>query len=499
MKVGTTCKQKTLLLALFALMGTALIVPQAKADSWSQIYIVDQATHSTLYDPYVIEDSRGHKWVQIYGANRVGSTTYAGVFEYDGQSWTNHTNSIQAIIGGQHLVDNGTIFADTQGNIWQNAVTAESGYYLLQYDGSNWHKIEATDIWAQVLGTPITGYENDTTFDMFGDNQGNIYIISWINCDQANRTDSIRILKRDTSGNWSTAVPSGGILNETDVLNNMHAKFNSTTGDVWLYFKAYFGQAAPEKGVYRYHNGTWTNYTTADGLISNTVQDILVDFSGNVWVTSSNGVSKFDGSSWSAWNTGNSNLTNNDIRQISEDSKGRIWFMTASGASAMADSGISVYDPADNSWIYFTDKSGDNNLNNVSKTFHFGNDAWISTGDWSQGFIIYNLNDTQTTIYGQTSGDVVSKAGFDMAKKKKKVKTISNKSVTIYKITKVKKKKKYKTKKTLVYKTGATQWYKALNLDTGKYQVVSKAKGKKKKTRTINITSGDPYRLDLRY
>lgn len=491
--------KKVLIFALFALVGVIVITPQAKADSWSQLYIVDQATHSQLYDPYAIEDSRGHKWVQIGGCDKVGTTSYTCIYEYDGQDWTNHTDTIKNLVSG-HLVDNGTIFADTQGNIWENAVTVESGYYLLQYNGTSWSKIEATDIWGQVLGTPITGYDTDRTFDMFGDSQGNVYIISWMNCDQINRANSVRVLKRDTNGNWSTAVPNGSILNETDVLNNMHGKFNSTTGDVWLYFKAFFGQAAPERGVYRYHNGVWTNYTTADGLISNTVQDILVDTSGNVWVTSSSGVSKFDGSTWSAWNTSNSNLTSNDVRQISEDSKGRIWFTTASGASAMADSGISVYDPADNSWTYFTDKSGDNNLNNVSKTFHFGNDAWLSTGDWSQGFIIYNLNDTQTTIYGQTSGDVVSKAGFDpLKKKKKKAKTINNKAVSIYKITKVKKKKKYKTKKTLVYKTSATQWYKALNLDTGKYQVVSKAKGKKKKTRTINITSGEPYRLDLRY
>lgn len=496
--------KKTLIVALFAL-GIIAFAPPVKADSWSNLYIVNKETHSSLYDPYAIEDARGHKWVQINGCNKEGSTSYTCVYEYDGQNWTDHTSTIEGLTASGHLLDNGTIFADNQENIWQIALPSlpvgHGSYRLLQYDGTNWHLLNAVDRWSQVLGTTVTGFDTSNLFDMFGDNQGNIYTVESINCDQINHHQSISVLKRDVNGNWSTAVPQGNILNTTDAPNGLHGKYNNVTGDFWFYFKPFYDQPPGlEKGVYRYHNGSWTNYTTANGLASNIVKDMLIDRSGNVWATSSNGVSRFDGSTWSIWNTSNSNLTSNEIRQISEDSKGRLWFTTAKDAnSTYADSGISVFDPANNSWIYFTDKDGDNNLTNVSKTFHFGDDAWISTGDWSQGFVVYNLNDTQTTIYGQTSGDLVTKSGFDMAKKKKKTKTVNSKAVTIYKLTRVKVKKKYKTRKTLVYKTGATQWYKALNLDTGQYKIISKAKGKKKHTKTINITNGNPYRLDLRY
>jgi len=504
--------KKTVIVALLALLLTGL-ASQAKADSWSQLYIVDQATQSNLYDPTVFEDSRGHKWVQVYqqGSGDVnGSNTQMLLYEYDGQNWTDHTSTINNLMSGLtgpwgewggRILGHFPMYADQSGNVW-----AEPGSsYILKYDGSNWSIFNHKTVWEEVLGRSIPEFDWGGFYDLFGDNQGNVYTLAlWNDENWNNFSTSISVLKRNTNGAWSRLIPAGGPIKTDDMYNTLlTGRFNNTTGDIWFFLEPTYGEEGRADGVYRWHAGTWMNYTTANGMASNSARDMMIDSKGNVWVTSPDGVSKFDGSTWSILNSSNSNLATNDIRQISEDSKGRIWFAASKEADTTGtaqQTSMSVYDSADNSWTYFTGRNGSDYMDNVWRVFHFGDEAWMPAHRWTDGFIVYNLNDTQTAIYGQTSGDVVSKAGFNpFKKKKKKVKTINNKSVTIYKITKVKKKKKYKTKKTLVYRTGITQWYKALNLDTGKYQVVSKAKGKKKHTNTINVTNGEPFRLDLRY
>ena len=50
---------------------------------------------------------------------------------------------------------------------------------------------------------------------------------------------------------------------------------------------------------------TITNYTTADGLISDFVECVDVDVNGNVWLGTSAGVQMFDGSSLAVYDSTN--------------------------------------------------------------------------------------------------------------------------------------------------------------------------------------------------
>lgn len=47
--------------------------------------------------------------------------------------------------------------------------------------------------------------------------------------------------------------------------------------------------------------GTWTTYSTDDGLSSNCVRDIAIDPEGVVWLACEHGISSYDGSSWSSY------------------------------------------------------------------------------------------------------------------------------------------------------------------------------------------------------
>ncbi len=53
-----------------------------------------------------------------------------------------------------------------------------------------------------------------------------------------------------------------------------------------------------ERGVYRYNGKSLVNFTTKDGLVSNQIRGIQEDKSGNIYFTTYEGTSKFDGRSF---------------------------------------------------------------------------------------------------------------------------------------------------------------------------------------------------------
>lgn len=52
-------------------------------------------------------------------------------------------------------------------------------------------------------------------------------------------------------------------------------------------------------GVSRFHNDQWTSYTTADGLVSDTVYDMAPDRDGSVWFATHRGICRLNDSGFS--------------------------------------------------------------------------------------------------------------------------------------------------------------------------------------------------------
>src|SRR4051794_3713331 len=63
--------------------------------------------------------------------------------------------------------------------------------------------------------------------------------------------------------------------------------FQAKNGDYW------FG--SNDRGVYRYDGKTLVNFTTKDGLVSNQIRGVQEDKSGNIYITTYEGISWFDG------------------------------------------------------------------------------------------------------------------------------------------------------------------------------------------------------------
>ncbi|MBT6030318.1 MAG: T9SS type A sorting domain-containing protein [Crocinitomicaceae bacterium] len=117
---------------------------------------------------------------------------------------------------------------------------------------------------------------------------------------------------------------------------------------------------------------TFTNFTVADGLLSNNVHCLSIDVSDNIWFGTQNGVSFYDGSTWTSHSQAtDSGLVDNNVKAIYVASNGNVWIGT--------DFGISVYDGM--SWTAYTESDGlgDNRVNCITETVTGA--IWIGTSD----------------------------------------------------------------------------------------------------------------------
>jgi ligand-binding sensor domain-containing protein len=103
-----------------------------------------------------------------------------------------------------------------------------------------------------------------------------------------------------------------------------------------------------DKGV-AFHNSPnaksgWSSYTTANGLICDTVLAIAEDKLGNIWFGTFNGVSKFNGKSWQNF-LKSDGLIANKVNTIAVDLDGSVWFGTDYGISHYSNNTWTNYNP----------------------------------------------------------------------------------------------------------------------------------------------------------
>ena len=114
------------------------------------------------------------------------------------------------------------------------------------------------------------------------------------------------------------------------------------------------------------------NYTTAEGLIDNSVNYIAIDHDEAVWFGTQNGISKWDGTSWTEYTTSNSSgLVHNTISCIAFESDNTVWVGT--------DFGVSHFDGT--TWTTYDQNSGlaDNRVRHI---FIDDSDViWIGSSD----------------------------------------------------------------------------------------------------------------------
>ena len=118
-------------------------------------------------------------------------------------------------------------------------------------------------------------------------------------------------------------------------------------------------------------------YSTKNGLVDNSINDMIVDKLNNIWIATQNGVSKFDGKKWTSFNVIDG-LANKRVSCLKADINNSIWFGTRGG-------GVSKYDGE--SWTTYNVDNGLVSNYVVSIGIDLNGDKWfglLNTGSVSQ-------------------------------------------------------------------------------------------------------------------
>jgi ligand-binding sensor domain-containing protein len=145
------------------------------------------------------------------------------------------------------------------------------------------------------------------------DHKGNLWFVGSIYRDTWNPGETYTVYKFDGT-KWYDYSPPKSIA-----YNGCSSIAFQSDGKIWF--------TTTNNGAYMYDGTSWQQYKSSVFTGANSMK---VDTTGNKWFATSNGLVKFDGSTWSAFNTSNSGLKFNTVNDLAIDKNGNIWLATGS-------------------------------------------------------------------------------------------------------------------------------------------------------------------------
>ncbi|MBU1014089.1 MAG: hypothetical protein KKG99_13905 [Bacteroidetes bacterium] len=252
---------------------------------------------------------------------------------------------------------------NVEGEIWIGGVVRKSkmGFFLIDYDGQSWNPITQL---GGVNFSPISYFyvegKDNIWFSSGDPKEDFIFHFDGSNLISYGEKDGlfsktickfIKMILKDRNGNlWfgsSIEGKAGGLMKfdgtswtafkeDDGVLGkSIDHLMEDMDGNIWV---------ATNKAVNVFDGSTWKNYTDKDQLPGKYISIITTDSKGRVWIGTSGGLVLNDHGKWSTIDK-NNGLTHNFVRSIVEDSKGNIWI---GAASTWQSGGVSVYDG--NTW-----------------------------------------------------------------------------------------------------------------------------------------------------
>ena len=250
----------------------------------------------------ILQDRQGNIWFGGHG----------GVVRYDGRTFTRFVPE-DGLPGSPVLC----IVQDRQDDLWFS--TYEGG--VRRYDGKIWSRFTKKD-----------GLANDHVWRIFEDCDGCL----WFGTKAG--------VSRYDGESWTTFTTEDGLA-----YDSVGCVFQERDGCFWFCTSDYEHNG---KGVTRYDPGAeqdaWVTFTTADGLADNNVWCGIQSRDGNLWFTTNNGVSCFDGETWQTFTT-EDGLAHNSVWSVFQDREGNLWFSTAQGGASRFDG---------RNWKTFTTQDG---------------------------------------------------------------------------------------------------------------------------------------------
>ncbi len=279
---------------------------------------------------YGLRDKAGNLWFSNMGN---------GIYRYDAVS-----GKFSHFTKQDGLNDNNceSIYEDKAGNLW---FSTENG--VCRYDGKSFTNISAKE-----------GLDKFNINCILEDRTGNIWIGSdgWGVCrynpvsgavttftkEHGLGSNAVQCILEDKTGNLWFGERAGGVCRydstsgrfikvdgEGCFSSQMMNIKEDKAGNIW-FVNLY-------SGLCRYDGKSYTHLTEENGLCNDTINCILIDKVGNLWVgsdtkwnTGAGGVCRYDGKSFTRFST-KDGLTNSDVFSIVEDMDGNIWVCTRGG------------------------------------------------------------------------------------------------------------------------------------------------------------------------
>lgn len=246
---------------------------------------------------------------------RIAISHFDGISLFDGQNWEN-INS-----GGNYNSPYG-IACQASGTLWV-------AHYLgiSRYENGTWTTFPSTEL-------ATSDFANDLVYGVAAASDGTIWVVT------------SRSVASFSNGTW-TVYQEGSGFSEA-------VFFNAITVDSlnrpW---------AGVSNGAYVFENNAWSKVSKND---YDSPQSMTIDARGQVWFgTLINGVSVFNGNSWSTFNTTSQNLLSDQVNGVAADSSGRVWVGTTYG--------LTVFDGANWQTLRMdTSDIGDNYIEFVAVT-----------------------------------------------------------------------------------------------------------------------------------
>jgi hypothetical protein len=173
--------------------------------------------------------------------------------------------------------------------------------------------------------------------------------------------------------NWDVFTSTNSPLND-DNIRSLKVQNDST---IWI--------GTMQGGLFKKTNNEWLNFNeTNSGLHDNLIRGIEIDSSQHIWIATSEGVSKYDGQSWSLWNIANNGLLTNNITDIRTGFSNQKYVGTING-------GLLYFDAQENLTMHSIVESGLPDNSSLDIDIDSTGQPWFATPaaglvtDWGNG------------------------------------------------------------------------------------------------------------------
>jgi ligand-binding sensor domain-containing protein len=232
-----------------------------------------------------LADQVGRSFVNIrsMAVDRSGNLWFGGqegAFRYDGKTLATFTSK-------EGLLDVGSMIVDRAGSLWfghPGKFPDGSGGGASRYDGKSFQHFTQKD-----------GLNSTNVYCMLEDKAGNIWFGS---VDKGACRFDGKSFTNFSAADPPSTKPTQAPASEQNSTMAKGTTVSELSKSIWSVFQDKNGNhwfGSNGQGVYRYDGTTITNFTTKDGLCDNQIRGIQEDKSGNVYVNTVKGISKFDG------------------------------------------------------------------------------------------------------------------------------------------------------------------------------------------------------------